>query len=81
MTPFIITSVLTIILFGMIIWLQFTPKENQKYFKIGAALVLILLVWMGGDHGKIYYSTLISILVLSIIYKEYFSLRKLNVKE
>jgi len=76
MTPFILTVALTIIFLGLMIWLQFTPKKNRIYFKIGAGLVLILFVWLAKDHGKIYYSTLISILVLSIVYKEYVSLKK-----
>ncbi len=76
MTPLILTIGLTIVLIGMMIWLQFTQKTNQTYFKIGAGLVLIIFVWLAKDHGKVYYSTLISILVLSIVYKEYVSLRK-----
>jgi hypothetical protein len=76
MTPLILTVALMVILLGMMIWLQFTPKKNQIYFKIGAGLVLILFVWIAKDHGKIYYSTLISILALNIVYKEYVSLKK-----
>ena len=81
MTPLIITSVLTFILLVLIIWLQFASSRNQTYFKIGAAVVLIMLVWLSEDLGKIYYAILLSIVVLYIIYKEYLLSRRTNAKE
>ena len=80
MTPLILTIVLTVILLGMMVWLQFTPKKNQKYFKIGAGLVLILVVWLAKDHGKVFYSTLMSILVIGIVYKEYVAIKNQSQK-
>jgi len=80
MSPLIITLVLTFILLGLIIWLQFASSRNQTYFKIGAAAVLILFVWISKDHGKIYYAFLISILAVSVAIKEFLSIKKASNK-
>lgn len=75
MTPLIITSILTVLLLAIIIWQQFASKRSQTYFKMGSALVFILLLWLSEDKGKIYYSVLLSVFMVYIIYKEYISLK------
>ena len=80
MTPLFITISLTIILLTIMIWSQFSKKSNQTYFKIGAAAVLVLFVWLSEDRGKNYYALLISILAVSIAFKEFLSLKKPNAK-
>ena len=71
----IIAVVIVLLLFP-----QFLIKRIKKplsvYIKIVSAIAFLVLIWFFGDDGKWAVKVILSAVMLTVLYKEYLSIKK-----
>lgn len=68
--------VVVMIFLGSKLVINQIKKPLLYYVKISAAIVLLVLVWVFGEKNDFYLKGLMSVIVLSSIFRDFFSLKK-----
>ena len=76
MTEILLLIVVVILLFGIQILLTRIKKPLSGYIKISASIGLLLLIWLFGNDSGIPIRVILSVLMLSNVYREFLSLQK-----
>lgn len=78
MNEIILIVVFVIILFGLQLFTKQIKKPLIHYIKISAALAMLILIWIFGGTGNIPFKAILSILVVTSLYREYLAIKKLQ---
>ena len=76
MNEVLLLIVVIILLFGLQILLTRIKKPLSGYIKISASIGLLLLIWLFGNDSGIPIRVILSVLMLSNVYREFLSLQK-----
>jgi hypothetical protein len=79
MNEIILLIVFTVVLLGSQFLSKKIRKPNAHYIKIFTAILLMILIWLFDKNGHYGPKIILSALALSVVFKEYFLLRKFQV--
>jgi hypothetical protein len=69
------------ILFGLHFLINRIKKPKLQYLKILVAIALLLLIWIFDRNGHFGPKLILSAIALSVLFKEFFFIRKAQVKD
>jgi hypothetical protein len=78
MSEIILVFVFVAILFGLQVFTKQIKKPLIHYIKISAALAMLILLWIFGGNGNIPLKVILSVLMVTSLYREYLSIKKLQ---
>jgi hypothetical protein len=69
------TTVVMTLLFAQFL-INRIKKPLSHYLKIISAIALLILVWVFGDEAKLPVKVILTTIMLTVLYKEYLSIKK-----
>ena len=59
-------------------FIKSAKKSLMSYIKIASVFILLLLIWLFDNEGKLSVKVILSALAITVLYREYLSLKKIH---